>query len=647
MAFSTVKHWPDIKVEFLGGSSLAAYALDKYKASHFKSLFKKAFTYIAASLLVAPLYITALCILHFLSIGWTTPAGFIIAFCMIFAFPWLTMVAQKPVRRKLDELLYKERLDYRQMVLSLPKSMGNVLSISELGESLVQPLPRALEIPNVSLLLPSNGHFTSQFDNHLFGVEPASPIKLSQDSPLVKWLEENNEPLFTNAIASKFKKLSDVERNAIRAGGYGLLMPMVNKGRLIGILALGHKRRRAPYSRDDIDLLTKVSGELAGTMANAQLYTMAKDQVHIDDLTGLLSHGYFHKRIDEEIARCSRFGNIFSVLFLDVDLFKSYNDAFGHLAGDDILKEISRLIRASIRSIDIPCRYGGDEFAVVLPESPLDDAYNVAERIRKKIESEMDSKGIAITCSIGVASWPTSGAAKESLLMSVDSALYLSKQAGRNRVSLASAVMSVLESNTYREDEVLSAVHALAATVDAKDRYTYGHSKKASEYAVQIANALGYTSDKIAMLKAAALLHDIGKIRVPDNVLLKPGPLNNDEWIAIREHPKFGVIILKHIKGLSGCLPIIQHHHEHFDGKGYPAGLTSDKIPFDARILAVADAYDAMTSPRPYRPQKMHHQDAIDELMRCAGTHFDPEIVKVFTTLWEPLNRGVLTGSSR
>ena len=425
-----------------------------------------------------------------------------------------------------------------------------------------------------------------------------------------------------------------------------MLVPMLSKGRLVGILALGQKQNGGSYSRNDIALLTKVSSELAGTMANAQLFIVTKDRAHIDELTGLLSHGYFHRRIDEEISRCSRFGNIFSVLFLDVDLFKSYNDAFGHLAGDEILREIARHIKGSIRTVDIACRYGGDEFAVILPESSLDDAYNAAERLRKRIETEMDSKGIAITCSIGVASWPTSGAAKESLLMAVDSALYMSKQAGRNKVSLASAVMSALKFDSNSLEEVLSAVHALAATVDAKDHYTYGHSKKASEYAVQIAKSLGYSSDKQALLKAAALLHDIGKIRVPDKVLLKPGPLNDDEWIAIREHPKFGVVILKHIKGLSGCLPIIQHHHEHFDGRGYPAGLTAANIPFDARILAVADAYDAMTSPRPYRPNKLHHQEAIQELTRCAGTHFDPDIVKVFAELWEPIDRRTLAGSS-
>jgi diguanylate cyclase (GGDEF)-like protein/putative nucleotidyltransferase with HDIG domain len=608
---------------------------------------RKILTYLSMGLIVAPLYVIALFTLrHFLN-NWTEPSGIVTIVVMVFIFPWIMMALRSPVQKRLDQIFYGWRLPYRETMLSLPTRMRNTLSVGELAEELLHPIPRALNTSYVSLLLPHNGSFVSQFNNQLIGINRPSALGLRQDSPIVKWLRENNRPLFTRALdtAPQFKKLAQDESSAIQDCDIRLLVPMWNNDKIIAILALGPKQQGS-YSRADTALLTKVSQELAVTMANAQLYNVTRDRVHTDDLTGLLSHGYFHRRVDEEISRCSRFGNIFSVLFLDVDLFKSYNDAFGHLAGDDILREITRHIKGSIRSIDIPCRYGGDEFAVILPESSLDDAHNVAERMRAKVETEMDSKGIAITCSIGVASWPTSGVTKEALLTAADSALYWSKQEGRNRVSLASAGVSALEFDLGREEQILNAVHALAATVDAKDHRTYGHSKKAAEYAAQIANALGYSSDKIAMLKAAALLHDIGKIRVPDSILLKQGPLTDSEWIAIREHPKFGVAILKHIKSLGGCLPVIQHHHEHFDGRGYPAGLRGENIPLDARILAIADAYDAMTSPRPYRPNGLHHQEALEEIVRCAGSYFDPEIVTAFAALWEPLNCHTLTNSA-
>jgi diguanylate cyclase (GGDEF)-like protein/putative nucleotidyltransferase with HDIG domain len=618
-----------------------------YRMRDFELLAGKTLTYLCVGLIIAPLYVSALFALRHFSNNWAGPAGIVTIVLMVFIFPWIMLALRKPVQKRLDKSTYGWRTTYRETMLSLPTRMRNTLSVDELAAELVYPIPRALNASYVSLLLPQNGSFVSQFNNHLVGFDRPLRLDLRQDSPIVKWLRENNRPLFTEAIdtALQLKNLAQDESSAIRDCDIEFLVPMWNNDRIIAILALG-PRQQGSYSRVDIALLTKVSQELAGTMANAQLYDSTRDRVQTDDLTGLLSHGYFHRRVDEEISRCSRLGNIFSVLFLDVDLFKSYNDAFGHLAGDDILRQISHHITRSIRSIDIPCRYGGDEFAVILPESPLDDAYNVAERIRKKVEAEMDSKGVAITCSIGVASWPTSGVTKEALLTAVDSALYLSKQAGRNQVFLASSEASAPEFDLGREEQILNAVHALAATVDAKDHHTYGHSKKAAEYAAQIANALGYSSDKIAMLKAAALLHDIGKIRVPDSILLKPGPLTDNEWIPIREHPKFGVAILKHIKSLGVCLPVIQHHHEHFDGKGYPAGLRGENIPLDARILAIADAYDAMTSPRPYRPNKLHHQEALEEIVRCAGSYFDPEIVRVFAALWESLDHRTLAGSA-
>ena len=617
-----------------------------YRMRDFEFSARKTLTYLCICLIIAPLYvITFFTLSHFLN-NWAEPSGIVAIILMLFILPWIMMALRSPVQKRLDKSIYGWRLPYRQTMLSLPKRMRNTLDVDELGAELVYPIPRALYASHISLLLPNNGSFISQFINELIGVKRPSALELRQDSLIVKWLSENNRPLSTKAIdsAPRFKNIDKDEIRAIQDCDIRLLVPMSNNGKMTAILALG-PRQQGSYSLTDIALLTKVSQELAGTMANAQLYDATRDRVQTDDLTGLLSHGYFHQRVEEEISRCSRFGNIFSVLFLDVDLFKSYNDAFGHIAGDDILRQITRRIRGAIRSIDIPCRYGGDEFAVILPASPLDDAYNVAERLRRNVESEMDSKGIAITCSIGVASWPTSGVTKEALLTAVDSALYLSKQAGRNRVSLASAAMSTTLFDLNKEEQILNAVHALAATVDAKDHHTYGHSKKTAEYAAQIAQALGYSSDRIAMLKAAALLHDIGKIRVPDNILLKPGPLSDSEWIAIREHPKFGATILKPIKSLGSCLPVIQHHHEHFDGKGYPAGLRGKDIPVEARILAIADAYDAMTSPRPYR-SKLHPQEALDEITRCAGSYFDPEIARIFTRLWEPLNHRALGGSA-
>jgi len=186
-----------------------------------------------------------------------------------------------------------------------------------------------------------------------------------------------------------------------------------------------------------------------------------------------------------------------------------------------------------------------------------------------------------------------------------------------------------MEVNQDDKAAILSTIYALAATVDAKDHYTYGHSRKVSQYAVSISEALGLPEDRIATIRAAALLHDIGKIAIPDSVLNKPGPLTEQEWDLVKAHPGLGGEILKHVIDLVNCLPAILHHHERYDGSGYPAGLRGEEIPLDARILAIADAYDAITSIRAYHAH-LPPQEALDELKRCSGTQFDPEIVSIF-----------------
>ncbi len=244
-----------------------------------------------------------------------------------------------------------------------------------------------------------------------------------------------------------------------------------------------------------------------------------------------------------------------------------------------------------------------------------------------------------ITVSIGIASWPADGVMKEEIIARADAALYRAKQSGRNRTCLSSDLAKKEETpdvNTELEarPRALSIIYALAATVDAKDHYTYGHSRKVSEYSVAVAEALNLPPDKVATIRAASLLHDIGKVGIPDSILSKEGPLTDKEWEPVKVHPQLGVEILRHIIDLVNCLPAILHHHEHYDGKGYPSGLKGDSIPIEGRILAIADAYDAMTSPRPYREQ-LSAQDALDELKRCAGTQFDPELVEVFLELIE------------
>jgi diguanylate cyclase (GGDEF)-like protein len=324
---------------------------------------------------------------------------------------------------------------------------------------------------------------------------------------------------------------------------------------------------------------------------------------------------------------------------LDLDNFKTYNDTYGHPAGDILLRQVGKIIRGSIRDVDQAFRYGGDEFVVILPQTARDDAYVVAERVREQIAKEMGEKAITVTCSVGLAGYPTDGAVADELVNVADAALYRAKRTGGDRIYLSSKVLS--ESldeggihGIYDRHKSVSAVYALVSAVEARDPYICGHSRKVNTYAVALAEAIGLSPEEVSKVSIAALLHDIGKIGIPDEVLSKRGKLNGEDWEAIKSHPRLGASIVGNIPNLVPCVSSILYHHERWDGGGYPEGLKGEEIPLEARILAIADSFEAMTSARLYRPA-LSLEEVVKELRQGAGIQFDPKLVEVFISIIE------------
>jgi len=407
-------------------------------------------------------------------------------------------------------------------------------------------------------------------------------------------------------------------------------LPLSVTDRTIGSLILASRKPNA-YSGRQIKLLEKVALQIAAPIENAQLYARLEQKSRVDEITGLFNRQHFEERLKEEVSRHSRYGDVFSIFMLDLDNFKAYNDVYGHPAGDILLSQVGKIIQSSVRDADQSFRYGGDEVVVILPQTARNDAYVVAERVREQIAGEMEKKAITVTCSIGLASYPIDGVIAGELVDVADNALYYAKRAGGNRVYLSSKIPSepLDDEGIYGKRDSLSSIYALVSAVEARDPYIYGHSRKVSTYAGALAEAIGLSPDEVSKVSTAALLHDIGKIGIPAKVLSKKKKLNGENWEAIKTHPRLGANIIGNIPNLVPCVSSILHHHERWDGGGYPDGLKGEEIPLGARILAIADSFEAMTSARPYR-SALSREEVVRELRQGAGIQFDPYLVEVF-----------------
>jgi len=352
-----------------------------------------------------------------------------------------------------------------------------------------------------------------------------------------------------------------------------------------------------------------------------------------DPLTGLPNHRALVTALEQELERAQRYHHPCAVLFVDLDHFKALNDGYGHAAGDAALRELGVVVRSCLRNIDIIGRWGGEEFLALLPETNEEAALKTAERIRSAIAAHIFSAGggMHLTSSLGVAVYPNHALDRSALVAAADLAMYVAKKLGRNQTRSASDPTTVsLEAekrNGSREEAALTgAVDSLTMLLEARDSYTGEHTSDAALLALQLALALGLDTTEARMISLAGRLHDLGKVAIPDAILQKPAPLTEEEWKLMRTHPIIGADVVSRMPSLRVLAPIIRSHHERWDGHGYPDQLSGEAIPLGARIIAVVDAYSAMTTNRPYR--KAHNPAwALRELQRCAGTQFDPQVV--------------------
>lgn len=453
-----------------------------------------------------------------------------------------------------------------------------------------------------------------------------------------------------------------------------LCLPILHADQMLGVLNVESVQEGA-FQQEDVMILRTLADHLSAALHNAFIFQRTRQQAITDGLTGVKTHHFFMEALQAEWKRATRAGRVFSLVLLDLDRFKQVNDTLGHLEGDLVLARLGKILDQRCRQSNVVARYGGDEFMILMPEAGAEQAQILAERLRLWIATDSVFSARKLTASFGLATFPSHGDSPEELIRASDAGLYLAKHRGGNMVEVAEQfrrqeeglwrghVLSTYLENLSRrlestgpetfhyllqrleeawpafpgdplelERAVLEGMATLAEAVDRRAYLGGSHLQAMTRYAMLLAAAMRLPEREHDDLRAAARVHDIGYLAVPASILEKTGKLTPADFAALQTHASAGARLLETVHVNASIVASVRYHHEFYSGNGYPEGLTGEDIPLGARILAVADAFDALTSERPYRRTRSI-SEALEELERFSGVQFDPVVVQTLVRL--------------
>ena len=548
----------------------------------------------------------------------------------------------EPIRLMLQKLtkhlFYRDMTDRQLVLKDFSALVNSSLDLQTITSSLIKAIMDAIGSKKINILLKDGNRFMlrDSSDNEM----NYRSTYFNYNHPIVKWFEKDLNQLLKTQIDNHvmFKGLWDSEKEVINTMETELIIPIHHMEELVGLVVISARTDDTPYSYGETEFLTIIVNNAAAIIENAKTIESIQKQSITDELTKLYNHRYFQDTVNKWIKeeRYSRFG----LAMIDIDQFKIYNDLYGHASGDVALKRIAEIIQTVTTENEMLVRFGGEEFVVLFPDYSEEEVYARAERIRETVESEfLLSKDIRefLTVTIGISSYSLNGQTLKELITKADRAVHQGKQSGRNKtINYREEHDEENNQNTEVQQKIkdafLSSIYALAATIDAKDHYTYGHSSNVSLLSAALAKEAGFDDSEIELVKNAGLLHDIGKVGIPESVLSKPGFLTPQEYEVMQGHVVQSINIIKHIPNLIDTVPVVISHHERYDGKGYPRGIKGESIPVLGRVICIADSFDAMTTDRPYR-KGLSLEQAVYELKKNSGTQFDPNLVEVFINM--------------